>query len=329
MAQQPNPNFPSSEADLIRRDRCPVCRGQHRPATVVDGLEYVRCVACGLTFMDPMPTQSWYDDLYKGEYWESMAERQTRAEEIARRLRKQHLRAICYLRVLAETGPLDEGGTLLEVGCGTGGAVATLADAFGWDAVGIEPDRSSREVATRIGVSLVDRSLEDLSADGPAFDLVLLSHVLEHVVNPHAFLESALSLLRPEGRLVIEVPNGFFNEDLHLFHPYLYTRRSLTTLLSQHGCAARVTAHGGARSRVRRLYLLSVASFGHEIVVSGGRWGFWLSRAWARAWQRNRVLRRVDRHLTDRAVAPDPVLLDRWQRAVIGRGTTEAEGSAR
>ena len=279
--------------------------------------------------MDPMPTQSWYDELYKGEYWEGRAERQTPAEEIARRLRKEHLRAVSYLRVLAETGPSKEEGTLLEVGCGTGGAVATIADALGWDAVGMEPDRSSRDVATRIGVSLLDGDVTDLAASGQAFDLVLLSHVLEHVVDPHAFLESVLSLLGPEGRLVIEVPNGFTNESLHLFHPYLYTRRALTTLLSQHGLGVRITAHGGASSRMRRHYLLAIAGTGFEPESSGARRGFWLSRAWARAWQRNRGLRRVDRHLTDRAVAPDPVLLDRWQKAVLGRGTAEAEGHAR
>lgn len=316
MTESRDTRFPSAEADLVRRDRCPVCSGPHRPATDVDGLHYLQCRACGLTFMDPMPAQAWYDALYAAEYWEGRAARAVPADEVERRLRKEHLRAVSYLRAIAEDGHPFGHGELLEIGCGTGGAIATLADAVGKDAVAIEPDLSSREVATRIGVSVIDGDLSDLVADGRIFDIILLSHVLEHVVDPHEFVMSIRKLLGPEGRLLIEVPNGFTNESLHLFHPYLYTRRALTTLLAQHGLSATVTAHGGASSRLRRHYLLAVARVADGARVRGLRRGFRLGRAWSRAWQHGPVLRRVDRRLAGRAVAPDTALLDRWQASL-------------
>jgi 2-polyprenyl-3-methyl-5-hydroxy-6-metoxy-1,4-benzoquinol methylase len=311
--------FPTVEEDLVRRDACPICGGLCRPDAILGDLTYVRCQRCGLTFMQPMPSHEWYARLYEADYWEGRAQRSDTFEESARRLRKEHLRAIAYLRALRRNGALPERGTLLEVGCGTGGAGVTLADALGWDAVGVEPDGASRAVASAIGVAVDATDLETLAAQGRVFDVVLLSHVLEHVVHPQGFLDSIQRVLREDGVLLIEVPNGFTNESLHLFHPYLFTRRALTTLLSQHGLHAEVIAHGGASSRMRRHYLLAIATRSTEADVSGAKRGIRIGRAWSNAWRSGRVLRRIDRLLVERTVRADEALLDTWQ-GLLQRG---------
>ena len=53
---------------------------------------------------------------------------------------------------------------------------------------------------------MLQGSLESLR-NGEKFDLVILSHVLEHVVNPVAFLKKIRSHLADEGLLYIEVPS--------------------------------------------------------------------------------------------------------------------------
>lgn len=310
--------FPTSEQDLVRRDACPICEGPCRPDAIVGDLHYERCQRCGLTFMQPMPSHEWYARLYESDYWVGREKRSDTQEESARRLRKEHLRAVAYLRTVRRHGSLPEDGVLLEVGCGTGGAVATLANALGWDAVGVEPDRASRSVASAIGVAVDTTDLESLVAQGRVFDAVLLSHVLEHVVDLQGFLHSIQRVLREDGVLLIEVPNGFTNESLHLFHPYLFTRRALTTLLSQHGFHAKVIAHGGGSSRMRCHYLLALATRAPEPAAHGARRGTLIGRAWSRAWRTGRVLRRVDRLLVDRMVVADDELLDGWQ-GLLGR----------
>ncbi len=314
--------FPTVEEDLVRRDACPICEGPCRPDAIVGVLAYVRCQRCALTFMQPMPSHEWYARLYQADYWEGREKRSDTFEESARRLRKEHLRAIAYLRALRRNGALPERGTLLEVGCGTGGAVATLADALGWDAVGVEPDSASRAVASAIGVAVDATDLETFAAQGRVFDVVLLSHVLEHVVDLQDFLDSIQRVLLEDGVLLIEVPNGFTNESLHLFHPYLFTRRALTTLLSQHGFHGEVVAHGGASSRMRRHYLLAIATRSLAPDVSGAKRGIRIGRAWSNAWRTGRVLRRADRLLVERTVRADEALLDRWQGLLQRGGPT-------
>ncbi len=311
--------FPTADGDLIRRATCPVCAGAHEPETVVDGLKYVRCTGCGLTFMDPMPTQRWYDELYAADYWEGREKEADREDETHRRLRKEHLRAVSYLRALRSIKDLPERGVLLEVGCGTGGAAASLAEALAWSAVGVEPDVASRRVASRLGVRTDAVTLDELIDQRREFDLVLLSHVLEHVVEPDAFLAQVLRVLAPQGMLIIEVPNGLTNASLHLFHPYLYTRRALTMLLAHRGLSAAVRAHGGASSRMRHHYLLAIARRADDAVVSGSVFGRSFGRAWSRAWKRSRVLRRIDGSLARRMVVADEGLLSGWSERL---GTT-------
>jgi SAM-dependent methyltransferase len=176
----------------------------------------------------------------------------------------------------------------------------------------VEPDLASRRIAAELGVRTDAASLDDLIDQRREFDLVLLSHVLEHVVEPEAFLSQVLRVLSPQGMLIIEVPNGLTNESLHLFHPYLYTRRALTTLLAHHGLAAAVCAHGGASSRMRRHYLLAIARRADGAVVAGSVFGRSFGRAWSRAWKRSRILRRIDGALVRRMVVADERLLALW-----------------
>ncbi len=304
--------FPTVDVDLVRRTHCPVCAGPHQPETVVDDLQYVRCTGCGLTFMDPMPTQGWYDELYESDYWKTRIQEVDDERETRRRLRKEHLRAVSYLRALQAESALPRDGVLLEVGCGTGGAAATLAHELGWTAFGIEPDFASREVAASLGVHSEEASLASLAEQGREFDLVLLSHVLEHVVDPRGFLEQVLRVLSRNGVLVIEVPNGFTNESLHLFHPYLFTRRALMTLFSHHQLRGTIRSHGGAASWMRHHYLLAIVRRADEAPVRGTLHGRSLGRFWARAWKRSRVLGRIDRALASRKVRADEKLLARW-----------------
>jgi SAM-dependent methyltransferase len=80
-----------------------------------------------------------------------------------------------------------------------------------------------------------------------SFDVVHMSHVLEHCIDPRKALAEARSLLAPNGTLVIEVPN---NEDADFGptwpwadvprHLNFFTRQSLTGLLASEGL--RVTA---------------------------------------------------------------------------------------
>ncbi|NRD18548.1 class I SAM-dependent methyltransferase [Winogradskyella eckloniae] len=100
----------------------------------------------------------------------------------------------------------SESKQLLDIGCGTGDFLQTaLKD--NWNITGIEPNESARQIANSKTNNAVFET-EELSKLKPnSFDVITLWHVLEHL--PDLEMHTALfkSLLKPNGTLVIAVPN--------------------------------------------------------------------------------------------------------------------------
>lgn len=92
---------------------------------------------------------------------------------------------------------------LLDFGAGTGDFLQ-FAGKKGWNVYGVEPNKQALKLASKKGL-LIQSSLEIFKEE--QFDVITLWHVLEHVPNLKETLLRLQSLLKPEGILVIAVPN--------------------------------------------------------------------------------------------------------------------------
>lgn len=104
------------------------------------------------------------------------------------------------------TPPPAEGGRLLDVGFGNG-SFLKIAEEMGWSAEGIDFDVKAVEVARARGLNVSCASTVELSARHENYDVITLSHVIEHVHDPIALLHDLYRLLKPDGRLWLETPN--------------------------------------------------------------------------------------------------------------------------
>lgn len=131
---------------------------------------------------------------------------------------------------------------LLDVGCGDG-AFLLAAQKSGWSGIGTERDL---EPARKSGLEVFP-DVGSAAASGP-YDCITLWHVLEHMPDPRATLHHCRNSLRPEGILLVAVPDAaslqarafgaqWFHLDVprHLYH---FTRRSLAKLLRATGFIA-------------------------------------------------------------------------------------------
>jgi SAM-dependent methyltransferase len=94
-------------------------------------------------------------------------------------------------------------GLLLDYGCGTGDFLA-CAKKSGWSTFGFEPNSKAKAIAKEKGIKVLD-SLKEL--DDNSFDVISLWHVLEHVYHPEASITEFKRILKPDGVLIIAVPN--------------------------------------------------------------------------------------------------------------------------
>jgi SAM-dependent methyltransferase len=114
---------------------------------------------------------------------------------------------------------------VLDVGCGNGSLIAIPLARGGFDVTGVDLHQPSIEHAKRLAFAMPNaRFLEATVTDLVAspFDVVILSEVLEHVSDPEALLLDSLRLLKPQGIVVVTVPNGYgeFEIDWWIFRTF-------------------------------------------------------------------------------------------------------------
>ena len=140
--------------------------------------------------------------------------------------------------------PVQDGGRLLEIGCGSGQMLRDMRER-GWDVTGIDVDPVAVTLARSHGLDVREGSLPSQSFEENSFDIVTMSHVIEHLHDPRAILSGCLRILRPGGRLVLVTPNTgalslrlFGPNWMHLDPPrhlHLFNRKGLTRLVGAAG----------------------------------------------------------------------------------------------
>jgi len=109
-----------------------------------------------------------------------------------------------------EYGPmlplLSDTDRLLEVGCGRGYFLRNTESRVA-SALGLEFNREA--IATKVtSHEMRAITVEELArAEGESFDVVCSFQVLEHVINPAAFIKGCMDCLKPGGILAFSTPN--------------------------------------------------------------------------------------------------------------------------
>jgi len=172
--------------------------------------QVVECRNCRLIRLHPQPTPTELREYYPNEYWFVPAETRTdRLEQAYRRfVLRDHLHFV--ERAIAES---EEQGTVLDVGCGGGLFLQMLRQRigarFGARFAGLDFSLEAANAAwRRSGVPVVCATLSRAPFAQSSCSCITMFHVLEHLYDPASYLEAAHALLRPDGRLIIQVPNA-------------------------------------------------------------------------------------------------------------------------
>lgn len=166
------------------------------------GVTIRRCGNCSLHYADPLPIPATLDQHYgvaPETYW--TADKFISSPTYFRR------EIDAAKRMLTQ----DRKPRALDIGAGLGKAMIALERA-GFTAFGIEPTAKFRDRAIEhFGIApdrLALTSIEDADFAPDTFDFITFGAVLEHLYEPAASIEKALSWLRPGGIIQAEVPSS-------------------------------------------------------------------------------------------------------------------------
>ncbi len=135
-------------------------------------------------------------------------------------------------------------GRLLDVGAGSGWLVEHMND-LGWQAEGLDFDLQSVASARERGLIFHQGGLPEQGFAEASFDAVTMSHCIEHVHDPLAWLVEVRRILRPGGRLALATPNNAsfghttFGESWFALDPprhlHLFNSAAMTALMQRGG----------------------------------------------------------------------------------------------
>jgi 2-polyprenyl-3-methyl-5-hydroxy-6-metoxy-1,4-benzoquinol methylase len=232
---------------LIELKNCPVCTGTElgHYLTVKDhsisgeSFNISTCKSCGFRFTNPIPTEETIGKYYQSEDYISHSDTNKGIiNKLYHLVRKQSLKS--KLNLINKAVPNK--GTILDIGCGTGYFLQSCKE-NGWKIEGMEPDPNARLLAEKNTGQSIYTDLFSVKEE-KKYDVITLWHVLEHVHKLNKSIQHIHKLLKPNGVLVIAVPNHLSYDSViyetfwaaydvprHLYH---FTQMDMNKLLIKH-----------------------------------------------------------------------------------------------
>ena len=220
---------------------CPICLTQDAevlhtqqfaiPSDVPLPNEYniVSCRNCHFVYADTPNNQQQYEKYYAlHAKYESAT---TSAQDDQR-----HFETANYLE-----NQFSKHWRIMDIGSANGDLLHKLLNKGYEQLTGVDPSPSSAQHMAKIGLKNLTLTLSDLHDDKNKIepqDAIILSHVMEHLVDPCNMMAALKKLLNPNGLVYIEVPDAsryadYFFKSFHYFdveHINHFDTESLTNL---------------------------------------------------------------------------------------------------
>ena len=183
--------------------RCILCESPDRSLLFQQGKWSVyRCNGCGLGVLDPRPDPEELNELYRSGYFDSHYDEGLKIDspELKRRISQEKHR-IRFFRGIKKTG------RILDIGCGMGYFLHACRLA-GYEVEGMDISADSAAyVRKTLGIKVTVGTVDNVDFPPNSFDVITMWHFLEHAREPIKYLQKVQGWLKPEGILVVDVPN--------------------------------------------------------------------------------------------------------------------------
>ena len=164
------------------------------------------------------------------EYWDMIYTNETENQES---LRADNDRWNLILKYI------QDGSKVLDYGCGPGEFLKYAKEIKNIEAYAYD--------ISSVALNIIEETDKDIKVirdytpfDAFSFDVISLQHILEHIEKPYEFLDRMLTLIKPEGKLIIAIPI----EDLEWKeHFKVWTIKDMINLLNKFNCVYKIIMH--------------------------------------------------------------------------------------
>ncbi len=193
---------------------CPLCHSKNLKGYAIDcvrkgpHISRVKCNSCRVVFANPMADndelKEYYEGYYNADIYDALKFKEysiARIKEIKFYSTEDVLREAPYI------AKYKQGGKFLDVGCGLGLGLA-FANQLGFELHATEYDEGAINfIKEQFDVDVYRGELMKAEFPDNYFDMVHISHVIEHVTNPRAYIKEIYRILKKGGILFIATPD--------------------------------------------------------------------------------------------------------------------------
>lgn len=226
---------------IMIRINCPLCNSEDnylfikiKFREIKNYFRIFKCRNCLLLFHHPTYKERELKKLYEKNYYFFI-----RDDSI------EFKRAFKVLRRISYKLDLNKNFNIIEVGCGKG-YLLYLLDKLGYRVEGVEiSETASKYARERFDLNVFNGTLEEYVKErDKKFEVILLIDLLEHIKNPHSFMESIRKISKRGTVLFIDTPNSGSQEikrerdkwiGFNPFHIRIYSLKSIDALLKRYG----------------------------------------------------------------------------------------------
>ena len=238
------PNCRSCEADNTKQ----TIRAEY----VFGGKEehkFYQCGECELVYLWPIPSEKEEASFYTQEFEKYMSsraagDRDWSGPEAHIKTNQDQVKRRCGFY----KSELISGKDILEIGCSSGFMMDAFKDS-GLNPVGIEPSHTFLDfLKERKHIAFGSLAELKKKMNGKKFDLIAHFFVLEHNRDTYKFFREQIELLKPNGKIIGEVPcvndpltslyriPAFERFYWSIAHHYYFSPKSLSYILDKLGC---------------------------------------------------------------------------------------------
>jgi 2-polyprenyl-3-methyl-5-hydroxy-6-metoxy-1,4-benzoquinol methylase len=193
--------FEFSQTLKFEEVKCPLCGdGRFSDKVRLPGYHIVRCQKCGFCYENPRPQNTEIPKLYQTQYFQYLDEHAQANLDIA----LLNLRDIAFDEFERS---LNSQKRLLDVGCEKGTFLKYMRNR-GWDVYGVEIGDAAYDHAKNVErLNVFQGELPAAKYPAGHFDVVHLSHVIEHMGDPFRVLKESHRILRKGGIAIVITDN--------------------------------------------------------------------------------------------------------------------------
>lgn len=205
---------------------CPLCNSMNITkfyTMIKQRMEWIyqRCNSCQNIFLWNRLSDEATDDFYlSGKYrqWVFGSDTVDPNDLLSQQARAQAWKIILNIPEIKPKNDMHS--VMLDVGCSSGLMMKEF-QLMGYNTVGVEPDPIYRKYALDHGC-IVFETLPEVTG---SYNIISLSHVLEHTNHPQLFISMVSEKLIPgKGVIIVEVPNGRADDGAYRpWHPLVFS----------------------------------------------------------------------------------------------------------